>query len=227
MDIEPIQTQSNLSKTCASNCNKHQTISLAPQQKIEQTALSNAQCMRVLEGAVLIYTMAMKTQRYVLDFLFAGDALVPAIFPAALRISVRAVTPTTIYASHHYDSNSQFSSESTNVEVIQVAQSIMQRMMISHLATEDRVASAFISLALRCSEIRNNVAMLPMPMSRDDLADYIAVNPDTLSRITCKFEEQKLIERVNRHKIILLDVERLAKMSTLAPHFIKSNGAIL
>ena len=209
-----------LTSTILTGINQN-TIILAPQQKMEQTTLNKIHSFRISEGVLLIYTTTIKPQRHVLDFLFPGDMLMPELFPPLLRIGVRAVTPTTLAP---FDAPSKPEPTPSAFSLVQSSHRIIHRMAMNHLSTEDKVASAILFLTLRCSEIKNNMALLPMPMSREDMADYISVNPDTLSRVTSKFESLRMIERLDRHKIIILDVRRLASISTLAPHFLDLNA---
>jgi hypothetical protein len=50
-------------------------------------------------------------------------------------------------------------------------------------------------------------------MSRDDIANYLVINCDTLSRTMMKFCDSRLIERESRHAIRIIDLEALKKIS--------------
>jgi hypothetical protein len=52
-------------------------------------------------------------------------------------------------------------------------------------------------------------------MSRDDIADYLAMNPDTLSRIMMRLEALRIVRRLNRHLLNLIDAEKLGLLSPI------------
>jgi CRP/FNR family transcriptional regulator len=70
-------------------------------------------------------------------------------------------------------------------------------------------------LALRCYPALGSNLLLPLPMSRDDIADYLAMNSDTLSRIMMRLESLKIIRRLNRHAVNLIDPQRLGQLSPI------------
>jgi hypothetical protein len=53
-------------------------------------------------------------------------------------------------------------------------------------------------------------------MSRTDIADYLVINCDTLSRTMMRFCDCGLIERESRHWIRVIDVDALKKRSPFA-----------
>ena len=89
-------------------------------------------------------------------------------------------------------------------------------VMLGHLGTEARFATFLLDHAARMglSEPRQ---LLALPMSRDDIADYLAINHDTLSRIFMRFEKLDVIERVKRHAVRILDVDYLTRSTPLPP----------
>jgi hypothetical protein len=53
-------------------------------------------------------------------------------------------------------------------------------------------------------------------MSRTDIANYLVINCDTLSRTMMRFSDCGLIERLSRHAIRVIDLDALKKKSPLA-----------
>ncbi len=52
-------------------------------------------------------------------------------------------------------------------------------------------------------------------MSRDDIADYVAVNHDTLSRVMMRLETLGLIQRINRHTVRIANIEKLSQLTPI------------
>jgi hypothetical protein len=62
-------------------------------------------------------------------------------------------------------------------------------------------------------------------MSRNDVADYLAMNPDTLSRIMMRLEALRIIRRLNRHSVKLIDDQRLGQLSPIRPLLFTTFGS--
>ena len=56
--------------------------------------------------------------------------------------------------------------------------------------------------------IGNNIS-IELPLSREDMASFIGVTRETISRKLKKFEDEKLIKIVGTKNIIILDQEGL------------------
>jgi CRP/FNR family transcriptional regulator len=95
----------------------------------------------------------------------------------------------------------------------QLARANIHQLTIGHHDAESRAATFLFSLALRSKGISRSGMRLALPMSRQDIADYLAMNPDTLSRIMMRFETLGVIERINRHAIHIADIQRLARLT--------------
>jgi CRP/FNR family transcriptional regulator len=55
-----------------------------------------------------------------------------------------------------------------------------------------------------------------MPFSRKDLADYLGLNPDTLSRIISGLRSQDILARSERRRSVVRDVRALAALTPAA-----------
>ena len=58
-------------------------------------------------------------------------------------------------------------------------------------------------------EILEDNVSIKLPLSREDMASYIGITRETISRKLKKFEEEKLIKIVGTKNIIILDEEGL------------------
>jgi CRP/FNR family transcriptional regulator len=113
----------------------------------------------------------------------------------------------------------------------QAVASRMARMAI-HAATlgqfdcEQKVATLFLELALRTgvSTASGGVAF-ELPFNRKDIADYLGLNPDTLSRIMSRLRTAGLIAHSERSRAIVRDIVALAARSPAARSLIALSGA--
>lgn len=71
------------------------------------------------------------------------------------------------------------------------------------LCAEARVATLFVELSLRLSHQPGDQSGFQMPLSRQDIADHLALNADTLSRILTRFKAEGLFHQIGRDKIYI------------------------
>ena len=78
--------------------------------------------------------------------------------------------------------------------------------ILGGLQAEERVAALLIELSLRLSK-DNGVhhPNIQIPLTRQDIADHLALNADTLSRILSRLKSDGVIQRVGREKTIIKD----------------------
>jgi len=98
----------------------------------------------------------------------------------------------------------------------QLARMNIHQLMIGRLETEPRVASFILGLALRnvCEDTPE--ISVALPMSRTDIANYLVINCDTLSRTMMRFCDCGLIERESRQAACVINLDALRKRSPLA-----------
>lgn len=97
------------------------------------------------------------------------------------------------------------------------AQASLHLAAIGRLPGEQRVATALLELAMRGGQPSPRGGLtLDMPFSRTDIADYLGLNPDTMSRIMSRFRSAGLLGRSERSRLVLRDVRALAALTPAA-----------
>ena len=194
---------------------------LRPQQRLSTASVTPGAVISVGKGMLSIDAMATKGQRQILDFVMAGEIF--SLTPVMERpgVSIRAITPSVLHcapmsAAEEADGESDVRDVLLANSRSQVARSYVHQLMIGHLEAEARVASCLLVLALREAGSLQGPMVLPLPMSRDDIADYLSMNRDTLSRVLARMETTHLIERLSRHAIRIVDLDRLMAMTPIA-----------
>jgi CRP/FNR family transcriptional regulator, anaerobic regulatory protein len=173
------------------------------------------------EGMLAVDAMPTKGKLQVLDFLVAGDVVSASTVLATPRVSLRAITTASLVALESAGASQNGSdhdywpflmAQCTN----QLARAYVHQLMVGRLETEPRVASFILALALRNTHENTRSITVSLPMSRDDIANYLVINCDTLSRTMMKFCDSGLIERKSRHAVRIVDLEALKKKTPLA-----------
>jgi CRP/FNR family transcriptional regulator len=206
-----------------------QKTQLRSQQRVVRAQLTKHQTALVYEGVLSVDARVGKGQHQILDFLFPGDILSLFLLMAEPTISLRAITKTELL---FLDDNtavqsawrSKFWELVMKQQQAQLSRAYVHQLMIGHLEGEERVVSFLLSLALRQGNPRSSL-VLDLPMSRDDIAEYLAMNRDTLSRIMTRLESIGLIARMNRHAIRIADLSELTRRTPIAAQISAAFGS--
>jgi CRP/FNR family nitrogen fixation transcriptional regulator len=83
--------------------------------------------------------------------------------------------------------------------------------MLGHQSARERVASFFLALEMQQrSEIENT---LDLPLSRQDIADYLGLTIETTCRALSELKRQRIIEAPSRRRIVIRDLAGLHKIA--------------
>lgn len=106
----------------------------------------------------------------------------------------------------------------------QSARMSLHAAAIGALSGEERVATFLVELVLRLGRKTAGGIAFDVPMSREDIADYLALNADTLSRIMSRIRASGAISIAGRGHGLARDFGRLCEMSPMAEAFIEMHG---
>lgn len=93
---------------------------------------------------------------------------------------------------------------------------LSKELALSHslagdFTAEERIAGFLMSLSSRMKLRGYSETQLTLAMSRRDLANYLRLATETVSRVFSRFEKDKLLS-VDRREVTLRDLKRLAKL---------------
>ena len=97
-----------------------------------------------------------------------------------------------------------------------MARSSVHGLMIGRLTSEERLCSFLIELALFLGVPAAGGYTCELPLTRADMADYLALNPDTLSRLLTRLRLRNIISLPSRSRVIIKDMAMLTEMSPIA-----------
>jgi CRP-like cAMP-binding protein len=96
------------------------------------------------------------------------------------------------------------------------ARQALHSATLSQLNGEERVATFLVELTLRAGIKPSGGAAFEMPLTRKELALYLGLNADTLSRIMSRFRSTGVIGRSERNRIVVRDVSELMRLTPAA-----------
>ena len=164
----------------------------------------------VLEGVLRVYKILPDGRRAIMGFLYPGDVL-GLCFQDRSLFTAEAVTAVRVRRF----SRARFFSlvnESPDLrgqlfgllcDEMAVAQD--QMLLLGHKSAEARVVSFLVAVHRKCAA----GSEIELPMSRLDMADYLGLTIETVSRMMTSLVRRGLIQATGRHRIALRKLSAL------------------
>jgi CRP/FNR family nitrogen fixation transcriptional regulator len=168
---------------------------------------------KVLSGAVRTYRILRDGRRQIDEFLFAGGYFgIEA--GAEHRTTADAIADSTVLVARRMNL-SDLSAQRGDVarQLLRLTMAGLERqqdhvLLLGRRTACERVASLLIDLADRAG----SPGTLDIPMSRQDMADYLGLTIETVSRTLTQLQLDEIIEVPTSRRIILRNRAALAEM---------------
>jgi CRP/FNR family transcriptional regulator len=156
----------------------------------------------LLEGVMRLYKLLADGRRQIIGFALPGDFLGLA---ASSRHNFSADAIGAVELCQF--SRSGFTKFSQNkpdllrrineLAVKELGQAQNHMVLLGRRSAEEKVATFLVGWRNRMAELPGPSHTLPLPMSRQDIADYLGLTIETVSRTFTKFERDGVIEIVH------------------------------
>lgn len=194
---------------------------LRKQQRVPLSQKPSDHIFLVMTGVLMVEARLPERNRQVLEILFPGDAYHTQDAPGRLGAALIASTPAEL---QRYRPEALEAIERNNPEFrkrLESATSHRSARRTLHLASmsgasgEERLADFLVEMGLYIGREAQGGRSFDIPLSREEIADYLALNPDTLSRIFSRFKSSGLIA-ISRGRATVPDWSALTRLSPLA-----------
>jgi CRP/FNR family transcriptional regulator len=173
---------------------------------------------RVLRGAVRLFKGLADGRRQVIEFLVAGEyfGLVGA---AQYAYSVEAIVASKLarYPCAKLDAaardNPPLAERLLELARTDLERAHAQMLLLGRKSAEEKIASFLLALARRQADGAEPVRVLKLPMSRQDMADYLGLTIETVSRTLTRLRQDGLIALPSPQQIML---QRWSMLEALA-----------
>ncbi len=171
----------------------------------------------ITEGVVRLYRLLPDGRRQIVGFALAGDFLGLALLD---RYGVSADAVTSIRAcrfdrkvfAEYLDSKPHLLRRLHEFASHELSLAQEQMVLLGRRSAEERLAVFMMSLLKRFSRIGQTSVTLPLPMSRQDIADFLGLTIETVSRTLTKLAKSHTIVVVP-DGVRLMDLERLEALA--------------
>jgi len=164
------------------------------------------------DGMLKLYKLMPDGRRQITGFLVPGD-FVGLAYGQSYIYSAEAVTPAAACRfrrrallqkmEEHPALEHRLLSQASN----ELAAAQAQMLLLGRKSARERLASFILGLAERRG--LDGAAAMPLPMSRSDIADFLGLTIETVSRIFTGLRKERLIELPDKHSVVIRDLGQL------------------
>lgn len=211
----------------------HQRATIVRARRRQQLALATGKSEAVYivrTGLLVLQTTTPGKHRQLLALHYPSDIFRAALAPPLPAVGLSAASASEVWRLPASSFETLLGSECAlgfqlNRQLAdQHARTVLHVTTIGGLSGEERVASFLIELGLRLGTRCANGLQFEIPLSRTDIADYLALNADTLSRITSRLKARRLVTQTGRGRVLVPDWEGLCAQSPVADAIIALHG---
>lgn len=195
---------------------------LRKQQRVLITQKPNDHIFLVMTGVLMVEARLPDRDRQVLEILYPGDAYHTQDAPGLLSAALIAATPAEVqrYRPEALEAmergNPDFRRRIDNAMTHRSARRTLHLASMSGASGDERLADFLIEIGLHLGrQVPGGGRSFDMPLNREEIADYLALNPDTLSRIFSRLKSAALIS-ISRGRATVPDWSALMKLAPLA-----------
>ena len=158
-------------------------------------------------------------RRQVLGFQFKGETLHHA--PPLSELRQVALTNGVLYVVNGRDLNScgncQYDAETSSQNALsgELKRMIGLATLLGRCTAMERIAAFLLDVASRIGILGKSGTIIILPMKRDDIADYLGLNAETVSRLFSKLKAKGVTDMPKPGKIILRDQAAVVGLSPL------------
>lgn len=172
----------------------------------------------VRSGVLALVAMMPGKGKVVLGLYFPGDVIHAAVAPDLDGIGLISAGPSEVLRIRSSKLSEMLGTASSVAAAMAAQLNHQQARQTLHVATigcltsEQRVLTFLVKLANQIgrSTPGSGVA-IDVPLTRSDMATYLALNPDTLSRHMSRLKQAGLVEHGGRGRVLIRDLDALMR----------------
>jgi CRP/FNR family transcriptional regulator len=153
----------------------------------------------LLEGVMRLYKLLPDGRRQIVGFALPGDFL-GMTASGRHGFSADAIGPATVCRfnraafGHFVEDKPHLLRRINELTVRELGQARDHMVVLGRRSAEEKVATFLISWRDRLGRLQDPPAIVPLPMSRLDIADYLGLTIETVSRTFTKLERDRVLD---------------------------------
>lgn len=174
------------------------------------------------KGTIKLYKILADGRRHVAGFMHPGDFLGISVDDEH-AFSAEAVEEAQLcwFPRNRFDDfvdeHGVMERELYHVAAHELAAAQQQLVLLGRKTATERLASFLLMLAKRAEQAsRKDASLVRLPMSRSDIADFLGLTKETVSRVFSALRRQRVIRLQEVDEVQILDREALAHLAECA-----------
>jgi CRP/FNR family transcriptional regulator len=165
-------------------------------------------CFRILDGAVRLYKSIADGRRQVMDFLTAGDCF-GLLGTGRFACSAEAMVATTLVRHPRSQLENAIARDPASswrlyrIACEELERTQRQMLLLGRKSAEEKIASFLLTVVNRSGLRPMDGLSLRLPMSRQDMADYLGLTIETVSRTFSRLKRRGLIALPTPQQVVL------------------------
>ena len=194
-----------------------ETISYQQNDHVFDTGESFKKIYTVKSGAFSTSMIDSQGVEHITGFHLPGEIFgLDAIYSGEYVTSAKALVSPSMLCSFEYDSLIELAGSipSLNHYILRVMSKDIHssHLKVSELTAEQKVAGFLLNLSARNEQIGYSPTQLQLVMQRKDIANFLAMAPETLSRIFKRFVKEKIIS-IHQTTVTIENVDQLKSIN--------------
>jgi CRP/FNR family nitrogen fixation transcriptional regulator len=168
---------------------------------------------KVVSGTVRLCKLLADGRRHIAEFYFSGDCfglenMAERLFSAEAVTDVIVMRFSRRATERLIDESPMLARGLHDMTLRDLANAQIRMMMLGRMSAPERVATFLLDMFER----RDATRALDLPMSRNDIADYLGLTIETVCRVMSAFKRNGAIDIPTPHRIELRDRAALAAL---------------
>jgi CRP-like cAMP-binding protein len=194
------------------------SLKLRQRQRILLTPAQDDLLFAVQSGVVSARIAMATGHAGLITLYFPGDVIAAGALP---NFSERTLVAATAAEALRFKSKAIFRLLGADADLLaaydrqrdrQAARSSLHAAILATLDGPQRLAAFLIEMALEVGVAAGSTIAIELPLTRTEIAQHLALNADTLSRLMSRFKAEGLITQKSRHQIALRNWRAIADM---------------
>jgi CRP/FNR family transcriptional regulator len=194
------------------------TVAFEPGQTIVVEGDPITHYFRILAGTVRLYNAIADGRRQVIDFLGEGECFgLTGLERHAYSVEAIGRVTMVRYPRQQVEAamqaNPMLARRLFELACAELRQAQRQMLLLGRKSAEEKIASFLVMLAEHADGDDEAANVINIPMSRQDMADYLGLTIETVSRTISRFKHRGLIALAGRQHVAVCAPDRLKALA--------------
>jgi CRP/FNR family transcriptional regulator len=189
-------------------------VRMAPQQLLFQEGDDAGNVYNILGGILKLYKLLPDGRRQITGFVHPGDFIGIAA-SGIYSYSAEAITDVALCRFPRrqlyllFDRFPKLEGRLLGITTDELTAAQDQMLLLGRKTAAEKLASFLLSLGTRMNGEGGEEKPIPVPMTRSDVADYLGLTVETVSRTLSRLKKSGLIEISEAHRITITQLDAL------------------